>query len=115
MAECVTIGAGHAAIVDAAFLREEERSSVADVAAAAGVPFVGLWLEAPMPILESRIRARRDDASDATADILRRQPGLQTGRIDWLRLNASPDDPDLVANVARATVLDAISERGDRP
>ena len=88
---------------------------MADVAAAAGVPFVGLWLEAPMPILESRIRARRDDASDATADILRRQPGLQTGRIDWLRLNASPDDPDRVAHAARATVLDAISEGGDRP
>ncbi|HVG82837.1 MAG TPA: AAA family ATPase [Methylomirabilota bacterium] len=110
-----TLAAGHAAIVDAAFLHEEERSAVAAVGAAAGVPFVGLWMEAPMPILESRIRARRDDASDATADILRRQPGLQKGRIDWLRLNASPDDPDLVANVARATVLDAISERGDRP
>jgi predicted kinase len=67
-----------------------------------------------MPILESRIRARRDDASDATAAVLRRQPGLQTGRIDWLRLNASPEDPDRVAQVARATVLGAISEGGDR-
>jgi predicted kinase len=110
-----TLDAGHAAIVDAAFLREEERSAVAEVAAAAGVPFVGLWLEAPMPILESRIRARRDDASDATAAILRRQPELQTGRIDWLRLNASPEDPDRVAQAARATLLAAISEGRDSP
>jgi uncharacterized protein len=63
-------------------------------------------LEAPMPTLESRIQARRDDASDATVAVLRRQPQLQTGRIEWLRLNASPDEPERVARMARSVIAD---------
>ena len=106
------LASGQVVIADAAFLRQEERDAIVAVARAAAAPFAGLWLEAPMPTLESRIHARRDDASDATVAVLRRQPELQTGRIDWLRLNASPDDPDHVARVARSAIAAMISGNG---
>jgi aminoglycoside phosphotransferase family enzyme/predicted kinase len=106
MQAAAALRGGQAVIVDAAFLREEERSAIAEVGRAGGVPFDGLWLEAPMPTLESRIQARRDDASDATVAVLRREPQLQTGRIEWLRLNASPDEPERVARMARSVIAD---------
>jgi predicted kinase len=64
-----------------------------------------------MPTLEARIGARRDDASDATVAVLRRQPELVTGRIEWLRINASPEEPERVAKAARSA-LDAGLGRG---
>ena len=80
--------AGYAAVIDAVALREEERRAFAAVAAAAGVPFTGLWLEAPAPTMMARLGTRRGDASDASGEVLRQQlvarPGHRSGgsRID---------------------------------
>ncbi|MDP6884993.1 MAG: AAA family ATPase, partial [Rhodospirillales bacterium] len=38
---------GHSVIADAVFARPDERRAIAAVAARAGVPFTGLWLESP--------------------------------------------------------------------
>ena len=43
----MALDAGYAAVIDAVALREEERRTFADVAKAVGVPFTGLWLDAP--------------------------------------------------------------------
>ena len=43
----MALAAGYAAVIDAVALREGERRAFADVAGAAGVPFAGLWLDAP--------------------------------------------------------------------
>ena len=94
------IASGQAAVVDAVFLSEDERDAVAAVARAAGVPFRGLWLDAPPAVLESRIEARRGDASDAILAVLRLQERQTAGRIDWLRLDASPGRPDHVLQQA---------------
>jgi predicted kinase len=82
---------GHAAIVDAVFADPTERAAVRRVADEAGVPFVGLWLEAPFPVLEQRVAARRGDASDADLDVLQRQMSYDIGRIDWTRLDVAQD------------------------
>ena len=58
---------GQAVIVDAVHARPEEREALAALAADKGVPFTGLWLEAPAKILRDRIAARTADVSDATA------------------------------------------------
>ncbi|MCX8134467.1 MAG: AAA family ATPase [Roseococcus sp.] len=79
---------GHAAIADAAFLREEERALIA----AAGAPFTGIWLTAPLPLLRARIAARRGDASDATVAVLEQAATRATGPIAWHVVDAS-DDP----------------------
>lgn len=92
---------GHAVIADAAFLRDEERAGIAASAAAAGVPFTGLWLTAPPEVLRARVAARRGDASDATLAVLEaalaRDPGPPPG---WTVLDATADP----APAARATL-----------
>jgi len=59
------------------------------VAASASVPFVGLWLDAPAPVLLDRTHRRVADASDATADIVRLQLAQEAGVIGWRRIDAS--------------------------
>jgi predicted kinase len=80
--------AGYSAIIDAVSLWPEERHSFASVAAKVGVPFTGIWLDAPSDALATRMTARRNDASDATAEIVSRQLGADPGPIDWHRIEA---------------------------
>ncbi len=81
----VCLRAGRAVIADAVFLRSGERDAIAEVAAAAGAPFHGVWLEAPADTLLTRIAGRRDDASDADARVLDLQLAQNPGAIGWLR------------------------------
>jgi predicted kinase len=94
------LAAGRSVILDAVAARPAERAGFAETAAAAGVPFRGIWLEAPPALLEERIRNRRNDVSDATTDVLRRQLGWDIGPLDWTRLSVAGD---LASNVAAAS------------
>ena len=85
----MALNAGYSAVIDAVALREEERRGFADVAAAAGVPFIGLWLDAPAAAMRTRIGARTGDASDASAEVLDQQLQLDPGALDWQRIDAS--------------------------
>jgi len=80
--------AGQAAIADAVFAREDERKAIEAVAAKVGVSFIGLWLEAPTPALETRLERRTGDASDADKAVLHRQLTYDLGRITWTKLDA---------------------------
>jgi predicted kinase len=88
LADAVVRG-GHVAIVDAVFARPADRAAICHTAAAAGVPFAGVWLDAPEPVLIARAEARRADPSDADAAVIRRQLAEPIGAIDWHRLDAS--------------------------
>ena len=81
------LGAGHSVIADAVFARQEDREAIAQAAQAAGVPFLGLWLDAPPAILAQRIADRSLDASDATAAVLDDQLRTGPGEIEWQRLD----------------------------
>jgi aminoglycoside phosphotransferase family enzyme/predicted kinase len=81
--------AGHSVIVDAVFLRPEDRLLMEEAASRAGVPFTGLWLEAPPEVLTRRVEGRRGDASDADAAIVRRQLEQAPGDIRWSRITAA--------------------------
>jgi hypothetical protein len=83
------VGAGHSVIVDAVFADSRERDAIEGVATAASVPFFGLWLDAPETILIDRTQQRGEDASDATADVVRRQLARSVGAIAWPRIDAS--------------------------
>lgn len=87
----LALTAGHAVIADAVFASPRERQAIEGVAKRAGVPFTGLWLEAPVRLMEERLAARRRDASDATPEILRRQLGHRLGAIGWCRIDTSGD------------------------
>jgi uncharacterized protein len=80
---------GHSVVVDAVFARPADRASIEQVATAARVPFVGLWLDAPEFVLISRTEQRRSDASDADAAVVRQQRAQDTGAIQWSRIDAS--------------------------
>jgi aminoglycoside phosphotransferase family enzyme/predicted kinase len=67
--------AGWPVIVDAAFLRREERATFRALAGELGAGFGILAPEAPVAELRRRLLARQDDASEAGAAILERQLG----------------------------------------
>ncbi|MDP6563916.1 MAG: AAA family ATPase [Alphaproteobacteria bacterium] len=82
------LAAGHAVIADAVHNRPETRRALEDLAAAAGVPFLGLWLEADAALMARRIAGRRHDASDADVEVMHRQVAAGAGRMTWHKLAA---------------------------
>ncbi len=83
------LAAGATVILDAVHGGAGERDAAAALAAAAAVPFSGLWLEAPPAVLRSRVAARHGDASDATLRVLEGQLERGAGDIAWARLDAA--------------------------
>ena len=83
------LSSGHAAILDATFLKPRHRDAAQALARETGVVFAGLCLDADQATLENRIRARHGDASDATVDILRRQLNAPRGGVAWHRIDAA--------------------------
>jgi uncharacterized protein len=96
-----TLKAGHAVVADATFLRAADRTDIERAARAAAVPFVGLWLDAPVDILLARAGARTADASDADASVVRKQMREDPGPMTWQRLDASTSAPDVLAAAQR--------------
>jgi aminoglycoside phosphotransferase family enzyme/predicted kinase len=98
----VALRAGYCAVIDAVALREEERRSFAAVAAAAGVPFTGLWLEAPAATMTARLGVRSGDASDASGEVLALQLSRDPGALEWTRINSGGDRETTLAAARRA-------------
>ena len=63
--------------------------AVADVAARAGAPFAGLWLESPPDVMICRVAKRHHNASDATPDVVRGQLEYELGGIDWRGIDSA--------------------------
>ncbi|MBU2407201.1 MAG: ATP-binding protein, partial [Gammaproteobacteria bacterium] len=75
----IAVNAGYRVIVDAAFLRRDERQSFHRLATELGVPFTILDCSASVAELRRRVQARHaaaDDASDADVAVLERQLGF---------------------------------------
>ncbi len=93
------LGAGWAVVLDAAFLKPAERAAAEDLSAELGLPFQGLWLEAPAEVLRQRVRDRVDDASDADVAVLEGQLARTVGEVSWRYVDAARDLDDQVATV----------------
>ena len=91
---------GHSAVVDAVYARASDRRVIEQVATAASVPFIGLWLEAPEPVLIARAERRRNDPSDADASVIRMQRAEGAGEIGWCRIDASLSAPSVLSRAA---------------
>lgn len=89
--------AGWPVVLDAVFLKPEERDAAETVADHAGVPFTGLWLEAPLDLRIERATGRKADASDADAAVVRQQEQISTGEIAWETVDVSEWGPALKA------------------
>ncbi len=82
--------AGHSVIMDAVLDRAEDKLSIENCAAKAGVPFTGLWLDVRKDIMEKRIESREKDASDATVAILEQQLSKSRNRqTHWVKVNGN--------------------------
>jgi len=92
----LALRAGHSVVIDAVHARGPEREAAARLAADLGVPFVGLWLEAPLGLRVRRVGARVGDASDADARIAAAQTAAPLVESGWTALDASGDFAELV-------------------
>ncbi len=96
---------GHSVIADAVFARPHERRAIADVAATAGVPFAGLWLNAPPDVMLRRVAKRRRNPSDATPDVVRQQLAYDVGGIDWRPIDSAGPKKQTVSLVREVLAL----------
>lgn len=101
------LAAGYCVILDAVAARPEERQAFAALAAASGVAFAGLWLKAAPEVLMARLQARKGDASDADAAVLRQQLAYDLGPLDWTRIDAAGAPAEVTAQARRALGLPA--------
>jgi len=103
----IALAAGWPAIVDAAFLRHEERASFADLAATLGVPFAIIDCRAPLSVLHQRIERRLAEAadpSDADGAVLERLRAADVPLDDAERgvaLVVDAEDPQPVSMLAQ--------------
>lgn len=82
--------AGRAVVLDATFIDPPLRARAERLADECGAPFHGAWLDAPTPVLEARVAARRGDASDATVEVLHGQMArLAQSEVGWPRVDAT--------------------------
>ena len=84
-----TVAQGFSVIVDAAFLREAERDELSTKAEEIGADFRPLFLDVDLDTRLSRIRSRKQDASDATSEVAADQEDYDIGRLHWPRVDAS--------------------------
>jgi hypothetical protein len=107
MDECAQVlAAGQSAIADAVFANPEEREAVGHVAAKAGVPFHGIWLEASPEVMQERVTRRTRNVSDANAWVVRLQLQYDPGEMTWTRLDSSGSREETVAAALRILKCD---------
>jgi predicted kinase len=90
---------GHSVVVDAVFGQSGDRQALEQVAAARGVPFAGVWLDAPETVLIERTGQRRNDPSDADASVVRLQREKGAGPLTWCRIDAARPQAAVLASV----------------
>ncbi len=81
--------AGQSVIADAVHAHPSERAAMAALAQLTGARLHTFWLDAPAKVLIERVAHRKNDASDATPQVVERQMSYDLGQLEWTRLDAS--------------------------
>jgi len=99
------LAAGWPVVLDAVFAKAGERERAEEMARRRNCGFVGLWLETNADEMRKRVARRRNDASDATADVVDKQLDYDLGVITWTRVDAS-GSPHAIYERAMRVMLD---------
>jgi aminoglycoside phosphotransferase family enzyme/gluconate kinase len=102
--DCATsvLSGGYSAIIDAAFLKLEQRLPFQQLAEQLGVGYVILEVTAPDEVLRQRILARKNDVSDADLDVLNYQ--LE----NWQPLSTDEHEHAIQVNTEQAIDMSSI-------
>ena len=95
------LASGHSAVFDAVFAKPDERAAAEDIAARVEGGFTGLWLTASPEVLKARVSDRKDDASDATADVVDIQLGYDLGDMTWAQVDAGGSAQETAARALK--------------
>lgn len=106
------IAAGYSVIVDAAFLKQEQREPFQQLALQAGVAYTMLEITAPLELLRQRISEREHDVSDADLSVLEHQIS------HWQPLSADEQSRAITVNTAEKlnlkSLIEAINSHRDK-
>jgi aminoglycoside phosphotransferase family enzyme/predicted kinase len=84
----LVLAAERPVVLDAVFLKPQERAFAEAVGREASVAFQGVWLDTAPEVMAERLDARKGDASDADARVLKAQLQQDPGAIGWARTKA---------------------------
>ena len=90
--------------------RKRSGRRLASLARKHGARFVGLFLTADLATRLARIEQRKNDASDATRDVVLMQETFAIGAVDWHMVDAS-GTPDQSLRSARVLLLEPAPTR----
>lgn len=97
--------AGQSAVLDAVHGKPQERAAARMLAAELGVACDTLWLQASQDVQIARVSARRGDASDADADVVRKQQNFLQPPQDWPHLDAGGEASAVLAQARKLLSL----------
>lgn len=90
---------GCVVVANAVYSDDARRCQIENVARDCGVPFTGIWLDAPPDILRSRIHDRRVTASDADVTVLELQMRSVSLPHNWHRVDAVNPVGEIVRSI----------------
>jgi len=99
------LSGGHSVVLDAVFAKPAERFAVQAMAARLGVPFHGIWLDAPLDTRTARVVGRSGDASDAGPSVAKAQSDYDLGPITWRRLDAATGTEAVLASARKVLAV----------
>lgn len=113
----LALAAGHSVVVDAVYAAPRERQAIEAVATELTVPFHGLWLHADAGKLAERVAARRQDASDATVQVVQAQLGWDIGVFSpaWTSIDAGASLYETLIHACAAVGIGTAQVEGLRP
>jgi predicted kinase len=104
------LACGASVVVDAVFAKPSERAALEGIARLQKVPFIGIWLDAPLALRTARVSARVGDASDADSTVANMQAAYEIGAMNWRICDASGSCADTLKH-ARTILADIAASK----
>jgi len=101
---------GHSVLLDAVHSDPADRQAAQDLAENSGFAFLGIWLTSSTKTRLSRVSSRGPDASDADADVVRKQAVVDPGPVGWHHIDTDRSVNATVQSVT--TLLAAFADKG---